>query len=88
MLNYFQEEFYQVMTLGANSRAASIQASKDDTRVIQMINGVLISKPASTKKEPEVIHLQEYAKTKAGSVSSLGINKVKEIADFINAGNH
>jgi hypothetical protein len=62
-----QEQIYQVMTrLKANSRAAS---TPDDTRVTEMINGLLVSKPA--KKQPEVIDLQEYAKSrKAGSVSN------------------
>jgi hypothetical protein len=74
-----QEEFYQVMTrLKPNSRAASTQVSKDDARVTEMINGFLISKAA--KKEPEVIDLQEYAKSrKAGSVSNqdINVNKVR-----------
>jgi hypothetical protein len=62
-----QEQIYQVMTrLKANSRAAS---TPDDARVTEMINGLLVSKPA--KKQPEVIDLQEYAKSrKAGSVSN------------------
>jgi hypothetical protein len=45
-----EEEFYQVMTrLKTNSRAAS---TKDDARVTEMINGLLVSKPATLKKEP------------------------------------
>ena len=87
-MNNFQEEFYQAMTrLKANSRsrAASTQAAKDDTdaRVTEMTYGVLVSRPAG-KKDPEVIDLQEYAKSsKAGSVSNVGINNVKAIHNFI-----
>ena len=44
-----------------------------------MVNGLLVSKPL--KKEPEVIDLQEYAKSAAASVP--GINKLKVIQDFI-----
>jgi hypothetical protein len=44
-----QEQFYQVMTrLKANSRAAS---TKDDARVTEMINGLLVSKPAKKVEE-------------------------------------
>ena len=72
-----QEEFYQVMTrLKTNSKAASTK----DARVTEMINGLLVSKPTN---EPVVIDLQEYAKSAAASVP--GINKLKEIQDFINS---
>lgn len=83
-INNFQEQFYQMMTrLKANSRAASTQ----DARITEITNGLLVSK--QTKKEPEVIDLQEYAKSgKSASVSGFGINKVKEIADFMNARNY
>jgi hypothetical protein len=84
---HFQEEFYQVMTrLKTNSRAASTQVSKDDARVTEIINGLLVSKPA--KKEPEVIDLQEYAKSrKAGSVfnQDINVNKVRAIHNFVMA---
>jgi hypothetical protein len=74
-----QEEFYQVMTrLKTNSRSASTQVAKDDARVTEMINGLLVSNPT---KEPVVIDLQEYAKSAAASVPS--INKLKVIQDFI-----
>jgi hypothetical protein len=82
-----QEEFYQVMTrLKTNSRAASL--STRDARVTEMINGLLVSKPATIKKEPVVIDLQEYARSsKAAATASVqGINKLKEIHDFINRG--
>lgn len=40
-----QEQFYQMMSrLRANSRAAS--TSKDDVLVTEMINGLIVSKPA------------------------------------------
>ena len=48
-----------------------------------MSNGVLISRYAVWEKEPKIIDLQEYAKSKAGSVGGSGINKVKAINDFI-----
>jgi hypothetical protein len=47
-----QEEFYEVMTrLKTNSRAASTQASKEDARVTEMTNGLLVSKPAKKIEE-------------------------------------
>ena len=61
-----------------------------------MINGVLVTRPVkkyqeiveakttTTTSQPQVIDLQEYAKSKAGSVSVSGINKMKAIHDFIN----
>ena len=57
-----QEQFYQVMNrVKGNSRAASICK----TRVTEIINGIIVSKPL--KKEPVVIDLQEYARSgKAG----------------------
>ncbi len=89
MNQQMQEEFYQAMTnlrRANKSRAASTQTPKEDTRVTEIINGTLVSRPASTRKEPEVIDLQEYARTgKARSyyVPTQGINKMKEIHDFI-----
>jgi hypothetical protein len=68
-----QEQFYQMMGKLRGSRAAS-------TRVTEVTNGLLVSKPAN--KEPEVIDLQEYVKSRKG-VSAPGINKMKEIHDFI-----
>ena len=68
-----QEQFYQMMGKLRGSRAAS-------TRVTEVTNGLLVSKPAN--KEPEVIDLQEYVKSRKG-VSASGINKMKEIHDFI-----
>ena len=73
-----QEQFYQMMGRLRGSRAAS-------TRVTEVTNGLLVSKPA---KEPEVIDLQEYAKSRKGvsiAASAPGINKLKEIQDFINS---
>jgi hypothetical protein len=50
-----------------------------------MINGVLVIRPAKIQKELRVIELQEYARSgKSGSVSALGINKVKVIVGFLN----
>ena len=49
-----------------------------------MINGLLVSKPATTKKEPVGIDLQEYAKSGKAAPSVKGINKLKVIQDFIN----
>ena len=78
-----QEEFYQVMTrLRTNSRAASTLVQRD-ARVTEMINGLLVSKSATTK-EPVVIDLQEYARSgKAASAPSITVNKMKAIHDFI-----
>jgi hypothetical protein len=75
-----QEQFYRVMNrLKTNSRAASTS----NARVTEMINGLLVSKPA----KPEIIDLQEYAKFgKAAAASVQGINKLKEIHNFINRG--
>ena len=79
------------------SRSASVP--KDDARVTEMINGILVTHSAKkvtnlptnpvqeqrvSEPEPKVIDLQEYAKSgKAGSVSGNGINKLKAIHDFI-----
>lgn len=72
-----QEQFYQMMTrLKTNSRAASTTG----TRGTEMVNGLLVSK--SLKKEPELIDLQEYARSAA---SIQGINKLKEIQEFFNS---
>ena len=82
-----QEEFYQVMSrLKTNS--SSRAASTKDARVTEMINGLLVSKSASSKKEsePVIIDLQEYAKSRKGVSSNAsvpGINKLKVIHDFI-----
>ena len=77
----------------ARSRAASVP--RDDARVTEMINGIIVSKPAKKvthlsnqeeqkqESELEVIDLQEYAKPKAGSVPSTGVNKVKAIHNFM-----
>jgi hypothetical protein len=74
----YQEQFYQVMTRLRGSRVASTPP-KDDAIVPEMINGILISKPArkvvdyvgetkeKNKAEPEIIDLQEYAKSKAAA---------------------
>jgi predicted protein tyrosine phosphatase len=86
-----QEEFYQVMTrlkTNSSSRAAS---TKDDARVTEMINGLLVSKPATSttkkKSEPEITILNDSwdreQESKAASVP--GINKIKAIHDFINS---
>ena len=60
-----QEAFYQMMTrLKTNSRVAS-WSNIEDVRITEMVNGLLVSKPSTTAKEPVVIDLQEYAKGKA-----------------------
>ena len=96
-----QDQFYQWMTrLRTNSRAAST-TTKDDVRITEMINGQLISKPAkkieevteakttTTINEPKVWNLTKNGpilqqESKAASVQ--GINKLKEIHDFIKRG--
>ena len=73
-----QEQFYQMMGRLRGSRAASTNA-----RVTEVANGLLVSKP--TNKEPVIIDLQEYAKSGKAAASAPGINKLKEIQDFINS---
>ena len=59
-----QEHFYQMMTrVKMNSRAAS----SPHARITEMVNGLLVSKPA--KKEPVVIDLQEYARSGKAAAS-------------------
>jgi hypothetical protein len=75
-----QEQFYQMMGRLRGSRAASVPTKV--TRVTEKINGLLVSKPV---KEPEIIDLQEYTKTKSNAASAPGINinKLREIHNFI-----
>jgi len=85
-----QEQFYQMISLHKErgSRAASSSVPKEDAIVTEIVNGLIVSKPAKKieyigepkESEPIVIDLQ--AKSKAGSVP--GINKLKTIRDFIN----
>ena len=75
----FQEQFYQVMSrLRTNSRAASTP----DARVTEMVNGLLVTKPAPVKKEPVVMDLQEYSRSGKAPASVQGINKLKVIRVF------
>ena len=78
--------------LKANSRSASTP----DARVTEMINGLLVSKQAKKIEEVEVTEAKTTTTkgldlTKDGpvlqskAVSFPGINKVKEIHDFLNA---
>jgi hypothetical protein len=90
-----QEAFYQMMTR-LKSRAAALP--RDDAIVTEIVDGFIVSRPAKRYQEitntneskptsePKVIDLQEYAKSKAGSVLGGGnnINKMKVINDFIN----
>jgi hypothetical protein len=92
----FHEWFYQVMANLRCSRApcSTTQEPRDDARVTEIINVVIVSKPAKkityidgtkgkeSESEPEIIELG--SKSKAASVQ--GINKIKEIHDFINMG--
>ena len=43
-----QEQFYQMMTRLKSSRAASVQ---DDVRITEMINGVLVTRPAKKYRD-------------------------------------
>ena len=71
--------------LQANSIGALTQASKDDTRLTEMKNGILESRQAKKEGKPQVIDLQEYAKSKSRNAASVpSINKLKAIHDFIN----
>ena len=82
-MDNFQERFYQMMTR-LKSRAAS---STTEARITEMINGVIVTRPVKkyqeittnnevkTTSEPQVIDLQDYAKSqsKAGSVPTVSI---------------
>ena len=76
-----QEQFYQMVTrLRGNSRSRAA-SGKGDTRVTEMTNGLLVSKPVT---KPEIIDLQEYAKSSKAAASIPSINKMKAIQDFYN----
>lgn len=49
------------------SRAASVQ---DDVRVTEMINGVLVSRPAKKEKEPEITILNDSWERRHGKAAS------------------
>jgi hypothetical protein len=66
---------------GSSSRAASTQ----DIRETEVADGLILSKRTTTKNEPVVIDLQEYAKSKAkGASTPPTVNPVREIFDFLN----
>ena len=47
-----QEQFYQMMTrLRANSRAASLSTRKDDVLITEIVDGLIVSKPAKKVQE-------------------------------------
>ncbi len=80
-----QDRFYQMFT---RSRAASSQVPKENSIVTEIVDGLIVSRPAnkieylSTREaeaeaEPIVIDLQQ--KSKAGSVP---VNKLREIIRF------
>ena len=46
-----------------------------------MVDGLLVSKPA----KPEIIDLQEYARSGKAAASVQSINKLKAIHDFVNS---
>ena len=75
-----QEQFYEMMSL---YRERGSKAASTSARVTEVTNGLLVSKPV---KEPVVIDLQEYAKSRKGlsnAASASGINKLREINNFI-----
>ena len=94
-MDNFQEQFYQMMTrLKANQSRAAASTPKDDVMITEMINRVIVTRPAKKYQEitetsttPQVIDLQDYAATqsqsKAGSVNPVQVNKMKVINDFI-----
>jgi hypothetical protein len=105
-INKIQQEFYEVMTnarAAANSRAAAMTSAaaepRDNTIITEMINGVLVSRPAkkytkldpsssmNNNKEPLIIELggsNNDSKSKAGSIyGNIGKNKIKAIHDFM-----
>ena len=100
MVNEVKELFDFVnsggMPVYSGSRAASSQQQepREDERITEMINRVLVSRPArkytdlSSKQEThesdsEPVVIELGGNSKAGSVSSRGINEVKELFDFI-----
>jgi len=79
-----------MMTRLRRLRAASSSVPKEDAIVTEIVNGLIVSKPAKrieyigetkekNESEPIVIDLQ--ARSKAASAP--GINKLKVICDFI-----
>ena len=70
----FKEQVYQAMTRLRSSRAPSIP----DARVTDLTDGLLVSKP--TKKEPEIIDLQEYVRSGNAAATVQSINKTKVIS--------
>ena len=84
MLDKYLHEIIE--RLGKNSRAASTSTTSERRECIQtsnmLISAPIMSEPVSNEgKGPEIIDLQEYAKSRAAFVP--GINKVKAIHDFI-----
>ena len=77
-----QEQFYQMMTRLRGSRAASSGKEPTETKVM---DGLIVSIPK--KKGPEVIDLQEYARSGksfgGGSSGNINVNKLRMIHDFI-----
>lgn len=87
-----QEHFYQAMTrLRANSRAASSQAPREDAMITEVLNGLIVTRPAkkiehiseakpSKEAQPQIWNLTKdgpVLQSKAGSMSVPGINKLR-----------
>ena len=71
-----------MMTRQRNSRAHLLGTGEE--RITEMVNGLLVSKPSTTAKEPVVIDLQEYAKGKAPP-ATVPTNKLRAIHNFISS---
>jgi len=92
-MNFQQQQFYQVMTkVRANSKTASSGIEKEDVMVTEVMNGLIVSRPAkriehiselaAKTNEPQatIWNLTKDApvlESKTGSVP--GINKLKVI---------
>ncbi len=66
---------------GSRAASSTTVEALPEVRVTELVNGVLVSK--QVQKGPEVIDLQEYAKSKAAS-SVQRVNEVREIFEFLN----
>ncbi len=65
---------------GSKAASVSVPEALPEVRVTELVNGVLVSK--QVQKGPEIIDLQEYAKSKTASFS-VQRNPVRELFDCI-----
>ena len=73
-----------IMQLGNNSNAVRVR--RENPTVTEMRDGLIVTRPISDREkeeEPVIIDLQEYARSGSKAGSSSGINKVREITEFM-----